>query len=242
MPKDIMQAAEDVLHDQPIPTDLMKKVAGFIVKLSGREDAEELLSMPRVVEAMQRMQHPDPMAAELRNTRITAKDLWSLSGSATWEEAMAMAKKKAEERQLKEAGLEERRADRESKRRRDLTDAVQLSKELLEQISRQGPSRLSTLAVKDLKALLLYHHPDGTADSKGSKAELRSRVALIPDVVQALSAYAATQEPALAQDLSRVDPPPVPPPMPPPPPPMTDPNPLVPPEILGALLSSVLGR
>ena len=212
-------------------------------QLSGREDAEELLSMPRVVEAMQRMQHPDPMAAELRNTRITTKDLWSLSGSAIGEEAMDMAKKKAEERQLKEAGLvEERRVDKESKRRRDLTEAVKRSKELLEQISCQGPSRLSTMAVKDLKALLLYHRPDGTADSKGSKAELQSRVAFIPDVVQALSAYAPIQEAAPAQDHARVDPPPVSPPMPPPRPPMTDPAPLVPPEMLGALLSSVLGR
>ena len=48
---------------------------------------------------------------------------------------MAMAKKKAQERQLKEAIVEERRADRESKKRREVTDAIKRSEALLLEIS-----------------------------------------------------------------------------------------------------------
>ncbi len=105
---------------------------------------------------------------------------------------MAMAKKKAQERQLKEAAVEERCADRESKKRREVTDAIKRSKALLLEISSQGPFRLSTMVLKDLKALLMHAHPNGNADSKGTKAQLQGRIALLLDVVQALEAFSST--------------------------------------------------
>ncbi len=77
---------------------------------------------------------------------------------------MAVAKKKAEGRQLKGAVLEERRANMDSKRRRDLT--------LMEKISCQDPTWLSKVAVKDFNSLLMYHRPYGTADSNVSNDEL----------------------------------------------------------------------
>jgi hypothetical protein len=196
--------------------------------------------MPRVEDAMRRQQHPDPTITEIRNNRVTAKDFWHLPGSATGEEAMAMAKKKAQERQLKEAAVEERRADRESKKRREVTDAIKRSEALLLEISSQGPSRLSTMVLKDLKALLLHAHPDGSADSKGTKAELQGRIALLPDVVQALQAFSSRQQAGWSQPHPSVDLPTVSAPMPPPPPPPTAQAPHVPPEMFETLLASDL--
>ena len=232
IPEEVLKKAEEAVqasNTQPDPAiaEILRYLGSFIVRNSGSQVTREILGMQRVADAMHRMEHPDPMAAELRNVRITAKDFWNLPGSATGEEALAIAKNKAEERQLKEAAVEERRIDRESKKRRDLTTAVLRSEVLLLEISSQGPSRLSSLVLKDLKALLLHDRPDGSAEVKGTKPEIQARVARIPDVVRALEAYASTQL-NVAQPRALIDPPRVYPPVPQPPPPPTPQAPHVP--------------
>ena len=199
VPKDVMQAAEQAIHstnnglDANIAARLLQKLGSFILQKGGSEDVRELLSMPRVADTMQRMHNADPRATKVRGVRVTAKDVWSLAGSATGDEAMDMARRRASEKQRKDTEVEQRREERIAKRRRILTDAVMRAEAVMQEIARQGPARLKSLVVKDLQALLLHDRPDGTADTKGSKAELLPRVATIPDVVRALEQFSSSQ-------------------------------------------------
>ncbi len=153
IPTEVIRRAEEVVrasqdNSDPATAEMLRYLGSFIIRSSGSQETQDLaLCMPGVEDAMWRLQHPDPMITKSRNNRVTAKDFWHLPCSATDEEAMAMAKKKAQERQLKEAVVEERRADRESKKRREVTDAIKRSEALLLEISSQGPSRLSTMVL-----------------------------------------------------------------------------------------------
>jgi hypothetical protein len=111
---------------------------------------------------------------------------------------------------------------RVAKRRKILTDVVMRAEAALQEISKQGPTRLKSLVVKGLQALVLHDRPDGTADTKGSKAEPLPRAATIPDVVRALEQFSSSHNnapsapPRQDVELPLVYPP-MPPPQPPPP-------------------------
>jgi hypothetical protein len=137
---------------------------------------------------------------------------------------MDMARRRAFEKQRKNAEVEERRKERVAKWRRILTNTVMRVEAVLQEISPQGPARLKSLVVMDLQALLLHDRPEGTADTKGSKAELLPRVATISDVVRALEQFSSSQNNALsAPPRQDVEMPPAYPPMPPPPLPQPQP-------------------
>ena len=192
---------------------------------------------------MQRMGHPDANAKVTRGTRVTTKDFWSLAGSATGYEAIAMAKRKVEEKQRKEAEVDDRRSKGESKRRRKLTEGMKQAEELLQEISRQGPPRVASLVLKDIQALLLHDRPDGTAETKGSRSVLLPRVAGISGVVRALQHYDCNPQRVAAPQPAPVAPPPVIPPMPPPPQPREDaPGPHEPPESFETLQALIFNR
>ena len=81
------------------------------------------------------------------------------------------------------------------------------------------------MVLEGLQALRLHDRPDGTADTKSSKAALLPRAATIPDIVRALEEFSFSQRFRSSSirhlrgnvvDLPRVYPP-LPPPHPPPP-------------------------
>jgi hypothetical protein len=129
-----------------------------------------------------------------RRNRITAKDIWGLPGSATGPEALEILRaKEADRRRIAEEKYARDEA-REQKRRRTIVDNVNKATHLLTTISNSGPSKLNSLVVNDLKALLTHSDPEGK-EQKGNKAELLARVKILESVQGALAIYESSKNP-----------------------------------------------
>jgi hypothetical protein len=136
-----------------------------------------------------------------------------------------------------------RRSKRESKRRRKLREGMQRAEGWLQEISRQGPSGVASLVLKDVQALVLHDRRDVTAEAKGSKSVLLPRVPGVPGVVRALHRYDCNPQRVAAPQHAPIEPRPVIPPMPPPPHPRADaPGPHEPPEGSKTLRALVFQR
>ena len=70
--------------------------------------------------------------------RITARNLWGLEGSVTGEEALAIARRRAEDKRQQEAEKASRAADRDAKRRQAIAYAACRAEELIEQLKQGG--------------------------------------------------------------------------------------------------------
>ena len=127
---------------------------------------------------------------EARGGRITAKDLWHLQGSATGEQALAIARTKHEERKRKQEQAAANREEREAKRRATVAMAITKSVGLLQHISTGGPGAVKQMKVQELQWLLMQSTQDKAP--KGTKAELLAKVGLLPDVKKALAEYTRT--------------------------------------------------
>jgi hypothetical protein len=151
--------------------------------------------------------------------RITARNLWGLEGSVTGEEAMRIARGRAEERKQLEIEKAAKAADKDAKRRQAVAHAICRAAELLEMIKQGGEGIVATLNVKDLQALIQSKDPAAQAP-KGNKKDLLLLAKDLPEVKHAVETYKATRG---AAPLHPPQPPmpPLLPLLPPPPPPPT---------------------
>lgn len=149
-----------------------------------------------------------------RAGRVTAKDFFGLTGSATGEEALAISRRKYEEKKAKEEDAERNRREREEKRLFKVAQAMTKASALLAHIAQGGEPTIKAMGCEDLKALLTNSNPQGPAP-KGAKAALQQQVKELPSVRDALARFAASPPPP---------PPPRQPPPPPPPPPPAAPQ------------------
>jgi hypothetical protein len=97
--------------------------------------------------------------------------MWGLEGSVTGEEALAIARRRAEDKRQQEVEKASRTADRDAKRRQAIAYAVCRAEELIEQLKQGGAGILTSFPVKDLQALI-QSADSATQPPKGNKREL----------------------------------------------------------------------
>ena len=155
--------------------------------------------------------------------RITARNLWGLEGSVTGEEALNIARRRAEDRRKQEEEKASKAAERDSRRRQAVAHALCRGAELLDKIKQGGSGVLATLPVKDLQALMQC--TDSAAPlPKGNKRELLEKVNAITEVREAMECYNSMRVQAALAASAPPPPPPPPLPQPPlPPPPLQNP-------------------
>ena len=148
-------------------------------------------------------------------SRITARNLHGLNGSATGEEGRRMAKERYEEQQAEKMGKAERKEQKAEKRAAEVSVLVTKGATLLKLLEQNGPARISSLTNPDILALLTHADPQGNISKPKNKTEGLQRVQALRFVKKALSKYAEATAASAA------------PPPPPPPPPALGPAPRV---------------
>lgn len=123
-------------------------------------------------------------------SRITAKTMFGLKGSATGEEGRRMARARNEEQQAEKAEKAKRKEAFMQKKALDVAALVTKGAELLLALERHGPSLISRLVIADILALLTNANPQGNVTKPKNKTEGLDRVRALGSVQAALSRHA----------------------------------------------------
>jgi hypothetical protein len=102
-------------------------------------------------------------------TRITAKTMFGLKGSATREEGRRLARERHEQNQAEKAGKAARKEDAKLKKALEVAAGVTRGAELLRELEVYGERLLSKLVIPDLQALLTNADPQGNVTKPKNK-------------------------------------------------------------------------
>ena len=124
------------------------------------------------------------------NKRISSRNIFDKSGSATRDEALAILKEKEDKREAAAAAASAKKDQAKDKRARDTTAFVTTGSEILKRLEQLGPSELHRLKVDELHALLVNADPQGSIP-KPNKKTGQEKASLLPTVQAALSRFLA---------------------------------------------------
>ena len=147
-------------------------------------------------------QNPKP-----EKTRITAKTMFGLKGSATGEEGRKMAKERNEQNQTEKMSKAEKEVAKQ-KKAVEVAALVTKGAGLLLSLEQNGPSHISSLTVADILALLTNADPQGTISKPKNKAEGLERVRALGSIQAALRRHVADATAAAAAAAVAAPPPP----------------------------------
>ena len=201
----------------PVP-DRVKEAKDYIENSSFTWDDQQKLSFDQVLAHNLRLQEASKVVAEWvasipqkkpSSTRITAKTLFGLKGSATGEEGRAMARKKADEAQAEKMSKAAKQEQAKQKKALEVAALVTKGAHLLQVLEEKGPSHVSgaTLSVADILALLTHADPQGNIIKPKKKDEGVQRVRALGSVQAALTRHAAAAAAAAVAAAAAAPPP-----------------------------------
>jgi hypothetical protein len=136
-------------------------------------------------------------------SRITAKTMFGLKGSATGEEGRRMAQLRNEEIMAEKAGKAERKEITKQKKATEVAALVTRGADILRALERHGPRHIASLVIADILALLTNADPQGNVNKPKNKTEGLERVRALGSVQAALTRHAlaiAVEQPGRVAD------------------------------------------
>ena len=178
----------------------VQEAMDFLNKAKALEGSGEQLSTEKIVAQNIRLIEASQLIAEWvgasaadpkpDRTRITARSLHGLKGSATGEEGRKMAKERNDEIQAEKLSKAGRKEEKAQKKAAEVASLVTKGATLLKELEQNGRARISSLQNPDILALLTNADPQGNVPKPKNKTEGLQRVQALRSVQRALSRHA----------------------------------------------------